>query len=84
LIEQLGARKLTDDAIDTIIEFARQVRKGIDGATFEIKRRMLESLDVRVTITPGRYHIKCLLGETSGEISQMKPGGIRIAPSLFR
>ena len=84
LIEQLGARKLTDDAIDTIIEFARKVRKGIDGATFEIKRRMLESLDVRVTITPGRYHIKCLLGETSGEISQMKPGGIRVVPSLSR
>ena len=78
LIEELGARKLTDDAIDTIIEFARTVREGIDDATFEIKRRILESLDVRVTITPGQYHIKCILGEKGGKISQMKRGNVRI------
>jgi site-specific DNA recombinase len=81
LIEQLGARKLTDDAVDTIMTFARKVREGIGSATLDDKRRMLESLDVQVIVTPGRYHIKCLLGEKSGEISRIAYGGVRIVPN---
>jgi site-specific DNA recombinase len=77
-IAQLGQRKLTDEAIETLMRFARDVNEGIQNPTFEDKRHYLEMLDVKVTITPGHYHLKCVIGEKDGEISQMKRGGIRI------
>jgi hypothetical protein len=77
-IAQLGARKLMDDVIETIMRYARDVKEGISNPTFGDKRRYLELLDAQVTVTPGHYHIKCLIGEKDGEISQMKRGSIRI------
>jgi site-specific DNA recombinase len=58
IIAELGTRKITDAAIETIMEYARKVRKGIDGATFEVKRRILETLDVQVTVDTGQYRDK--------------------------
>jgi site-specific DNA recombinase len=78
LIAQLGTRKLTDAAIETIMQFARDIRAGIEGATFEEKRRTLENLDVQVTVTPGKYHVKTIVGEKDGEISQIGRDGMRI------
>jgi len=78
IIAELGARKLTDDAIETIMQFARNAREGIENATFEDKRRLLEILDVQVTVTPGKYHLKCVIGEKDGEISQIGRDGMRI------
>jgi DNA invertase Pin-like site-specific DNA recombinase len=40
LIAELGARRLTDDAIQDIMTFARDVREGIDEADFETKQRI--------------------------------------------
>jgi len=77
-VAQLGARKLTDEAIETFMRFARDVNEGIRNPTFEDKRRYLEMLDVRVTVTPGHYHLDCVIGDKDGEISQMKRGCIRI------
>ena len=68
LIAELGARKLTDENIESIIDYARDVRAGIDGADFDRKRRTLESLGVEVKIKEGRYFIKCVIAETEGEI----------------
>ncbi|MBI4672794.1 MAG: recombinase family protein [Chloroflexi bacterium] len=78
LMTQLGERKITDESIEAIMEYARNVRAGIDNATFEDKRRTLETLDVQVTITQGKYHVACILGEKDGEISRMAYGGGRI------
>jgi site-specific DNA recombinase len=74
LIAELGARKLTDDAIEKIMQFARDTREGIEDATFDDKRRTLENLDVRVTVTPGKYRLKCVIGEKDGEIRKIKRG----------
>ena len=83
-LQELGACKLTNQNIEMIMDFARKVRKGIDKATFNTKRRYLEVLDVRVTITPGKYHLKCIVGEKDGEISQIKRFGVRIVPNSSR
>ena len=77
-LAQLGERKLTDEAIAEFMRFARDVNEGIQNPTFEDKRHYLEMLDVKVTITPGHYHLKCVIGDKDGEISQMKRGGVRI------
>ncbi len=77
-LAQLGDRKLTDEAIETLMCLARDVNEGIQSPTFEDKRHYLEMLDVKVTITPGHYHLECVIGEKDGEISQMKRGSIRI------
>jgi site-specific DNA recombinase len=68
---ELGAQRLTDDAIAEILQYARDVRDGIANANFDAKRRMLESLDVKVTVKDGRYYVKCVLGETEGEIRKI-------------
>jgi len=33
---------------------------------------------VQVTVTPGKYHLKCVIGEKDGEISQIGRDGKRI------
>ncbi len=71
LIAKLGARRLTDDAIAEILQYARDVREGIQGADFDTKRRILESLDAQVTVKDGRYFLKCVLGETEGAIRKL-------------
>jgi len=68
---QLGKRHLTDDAIAEIMQYARDVREGIQNADLHAKWRMLERLDVQVTIKEGRYYLKCVLGETEGEITKI-------------
>jgi site-specific DNA recombinase len=83
LIAQLNERRMTNDTIDTIMTFARQVRKGIDTATSDDKRRILETLDVQVTVSQRKYHIKCILGEKDGEIRKIERNGkVAIATSL--
>lgn len=77
-VAQLNGRKLTDEVIESIMEYARSVRVGIDNATFEDKQRILELLNVQVTVIQGQYHIACILGEKDGEISRMAYGGGRI------
>ena len=54
LIAELGARHLTDDAIEDILGYARDARAGIENATFEDKRRAFEHLKIGVTIEGGQ------------------------------
>ena len=68
---ELGKRHLTDDAIAEIMQYARDVREGVQNADLYAKWRMLEQLDVLVTIKGGRYYLKCVLGETEGAITKI-------------
>lgn len=83
LAAQMKVRTFSDEHIETIMEYARNVRAGIDDATFEDKRRWLETLNVKVTVTHGKYHIKCILGEKDGVISSISRKGIRIVTTPF-
>lgn len=68
---ELGTQRLTDSAIAEIMQYARDVRAGIANADFATKRRMLESLYVKVTAKEGRYLIKCVLGKAEGTITKI-------------
>jgi site-specific DNA recombinase len=72
---ELGARKLTDDTIESIVGFARKVRAGIQNADYFTKRRFLETLGVKVSIKNGHYKLDCILGNVEGKISTAKRGG---------
>jgi hypothetical protein len=50
----LSARRLTDEAIGDTMTYARDVREGIERAEQGDKRRVLESLDVGLTVEDGR------------------------------
>lgn len=88
IVKQLGASKVTEEQIETIMTYARRVRRGISKAenSVQAKRRILEALDVQITVTPGKYHLKTIVGEKDGEISRTAYGGMRIvtnsSPSL--
>jgi len=62
---------LSDDQIATITEFAQKVSKGLEIADqdFEARRRIVDLLDVRVTlaIEDGEKiaYVRCLVDETS-------------------
>jgi site-specific DNA recombinase len=64
LIAELGARRLTDDAIQDIIEFARDVRTGIDEADFETKQRIFELLDVKVKVDDDKAQVSCVIANS--------------------
>lgn len=68
LVGELKKTKLNDESTAAIMAFARSTRKGIEQATPQDKRRILESLAVKVTATQGRYKIANVLGEAEGEI----------------
>jgi Tol biopolymer transport system component len=68
LAGQLEAQTLTDEQIETIMEFAAKMGKGLDKAEldFEKRRRLIEELDVtvRLAVEGGQKvaHVKCLVG----------------------
>ena len=68
---ELAVRRLTDSAIQELVEFAQDVFVGIQNADFQTKRRNLEMLKVRVQITNGKFKIECLAGEFTGEIRKL-------------
>lgn len=86
IVKQLGASKVTEEQIKTIMTYARRVRRGISKAenSVQAKRRILEALDVQITVTPGKYHLKTIVGEKDGEISRTAYGGMRIVTNSSR
>ncbi|MBM3130604.1 MAG: hypothetical protein FJ009_18490 [Chloroflexi bacterium] len=86
IIKQIGEGRITDECIETIMDFARKVRRGISKAenNFQAKRRMIEALKVDVTVTPGKYHLKTIICEKDGEISRIAYGGVRIVSRASR
>lgn len=84
IVKEIQGGRVTDERIETIMTIARKVKRGMERANYHGKRRLLEALDVRVTITLGKYHLKCIVGEKDGIISRMKRGYGRVAPSSYR
>jgi site-specific DNA recombinase len=64
---QLEEVSFTNEDIDTIEEFAAKVRIGLDNADYETRRRLIDLLDVQLTlnIEDGQRvaYIRCILGE---------------------
>lgn len=75
LVKEIEAGKVTNERIETIMTVAERVRKGIARATPKGKRQILEALNVFVTVTMGKYHLKCIVGEKDGLIRKIKRGG---------
>lgn len=57
ILKKLETVTITPERQQTIIELARQVREGLDNATFETKRHLLEILNVRIDVID-REHFK--------------------------
>lgn len=68
LQSELSVTRLTDSAIQELVEFAQDVFVGIENADFQTKRRNLEMLKVRVEVDKGRFTTNCLAGQITGEI----------------
>lgn len=60
--DELSHQRLTDPAVRDILTYARDIAMGLEKATPELKRRMLEILDVEVTIRGSKYEAKSVLG----------------------
>jgi site-specific DNA recombinase len=72
--KELGARKLTDDALQDIVAFAKDARAGIDQADFATKQRVLELLDVRVKVDGDKAQVSCVIASSTSWItSSRKP-----------
>ena len=67
----LSVTRLTDSAIQDMIEFAQDVFVGIENADFQTKRRNLELLKIRIEINQGCFTINSLAGKISGEIRKL-------------
>jgi hypothetical protein len=50
------------------MDYARDVKDGIENATFEDKRRHLETMDMHITVRDVHYSAKCILGEWADKI----------------
>jgi len=69
LAAQLEAQTLTDEQIETIVEFAQSITRGLEKADtdFEARRHIIELLDAQVTLAveDGEkvVYVRCMLGE---------------------
>jgi len=72
LQEQVSVMRLTDSAIQGVLQFAEDVFTGIENASFETKRRNLEMLDVQVVVDSGRYVMESIAGKWDSEIRKIK------------
>jgi len=75
-----GARRLTDDAIQDIMEFARDIRTRIDEADFDTKQKIFELLDVQVNVDGDKSQVSCAIANS---ISQKKLPTKPLAGSFF-
>jgi capsid protein len=78
LQSEVTETKLTNTAIEGLVQFAQDVFVGIKEADFQTKRRNLEVLRVRVVVDGGKFTIESLAGKITGEIRKLpivrKPG----------
>ena len=72
LQDEVNVTRLTDAAIQEILEFAEDVFAGIENADFNTKRRNLEMLDVKVVVDSGKYRIESIAGKWEGEVRKIK------------
>jgi hypothetical protein len=56
------AIELTDDMISNLLRFREVVALGLENPTFEDRRRWLEILQTRVTVTNCKAVVTCRLG----------------------
>ena len=68
---ELSVMRLTNSAVQDLIEFAQIVFVGIENADFQTKRRNLELLKIRIEITQGCFTINSLAGKISGEVRKL-------------
>ena len=61
-LQEALAIELTERNIDNLLEFREAVAVGLDNPTFEDKRRWLEILQTKVTVTNGIAVVTCRLG----------------------
>jgi hypothetical protein len=71
LQSELSETRLTDSAIQELVEFAQDVFVGIENADFQTRRHILEMLKVQVEINKNYFTINCLAGKISGEIRKL-------------
>ena len=69
---EASVMRLTDSAIQEIMEFAEDVFIGIENADFETKRGILEMLDISVVVNSGRYKMESIAGKWDGDIRKIK------------
>ena len=67
--KELGARRLTDDTLKDIAEFAKNVRLGIDEADFQTKRKIIDLLDVQVTVKDDKAQMTCAIASSTSWIT---------------
>ncbi|MCJ7549461.1 MAG: hypothetical protein MUQ30_07250, partial [Anaerolineae bacterium] len=68
LQEALSVTRITDEAISDTVQFAGDVRLGLENADDAIKRRILELLDVVVVVSDGHFSVRSGIGEWGGEV----------------
>ena len=69
---ELETRILTDDVITDIVQYAKDVREGVDNANWDDKRKMLEALGVKVKLQEQHFYAKCILGEWDQEVLSLR------------
>lgn len=87
LLKQLMRDQLSEEEMQTIREFARTVRQGIqlaaDADNFYAKRKIIDLLSVQVTIVVENdekvVYAKCLIGDTTMTITSTTIGGLPAA-----
>lgn len=73
---EMSSARLTDNVIQDALQFAQDIRTGIENADYETKRRNLELLQVKVPVDGRQFYVTSLAGAWGGEIWKLPKVGI--------
>jgi hypothetical protein len=68
ILREMQLEQITDSDIESMVEFSRDVSRGLANPTPQQQRHWLELLQTKVTISNGQVTIACLIGQRSGSI----------------
>jgi hypothetical protein len=71
LIADLSTRRLTDSAVQDLLDFADAARLGMENADYATMRTILEAMKLSVVVRDGRFYVTSIAGTREGVIRRM-------------
>ncbi len=83
ILRERQQEQITDNDIDSMVEFSRDVSKGLTNPTPQQQHHWLELLQTKVTVVNSQITIACLVGKQSGTTKNFEQFQAQATPDVL-
>lgn len=83
ILREMQQEQITDSDIDSMVEFSRDVSRGLANPTPQQQHHWLELLQTKVTVANRLVTIACLVGKQSGTTKNFEQFKTQVAPEVI-